>query len=76
MVNAMTLDEILPFLLIFNTIISVCTLWYVICISTDINRNHFSLDNRLSMIYQYLLIRFDKMLGKKARTENDEDRES
>lgn len=65
----MTLDGILPFLLIFNTIISVCNLWYVICISTDIKRNHFSLDDRLSLIYQSLLIQLNEMIGKKASEE-------
>lgn len=65
----MTPEEILPLLLIFNTIISVSTLWYVIGISTDINRNRFSLENMLSLIYQSLLSRFDEILSKKEREE-------
>lgn len=65
----MTLDEILPLLLIFNTIISVSTLCYVIGISTDIDRNRRSLETMLSIIYQSLLSRVDEILSKKERSE-------
>lgn len=67
----MTIEEVMPFLLIFNTIINVSILWYVICISSDIRKNHFSLESMLSFIYQSVLSRFDEMISKKARNNND-----